>query len=99
MATPSKAFIDPTYLSRKAVRFESVVANIAMPKFCPVAPIIRLFDEVTHIPLPALQTVRMVRTDTPRVPEPPMGRQLLVTFPSHYKERGAAKGQLWPLKV
>jgi hypothetical protein len=98
VAAPAKAYIDPTYLSRY---------NICPPQiYYPVVhPLPNYFGQVVGLPqderLPLIQLNAPILNHAhyARVPTPPMGRQLILTFPSIYREREVFTGRLYPTGI
>lgn len=98
MASPAKNFSDPTGISalfsalpvpaRAPLTIGLVSSKLLPNSFCRWA----------LLRIGALARPLTAGT-IPRIPTPPMGRQIVLTFPSIYKERGGgvyATGQLYP---
>ena len=102
MPTPSKAFIDPTYLSTKAARVPlaaSVRLDATVLAF-PIPPMPRLTPPDEQIPYITTKAQYVeCESHTPKVPDPPFGRSIVTTFPAIYKEKQTPVGQLWPIKL
>ena len=89
MATPVKAFTDPTGLSallRGPTRPGS--AGIALALITPNPPAPKAFAPASAIPALAMaKQITMANPTTPKVPDPPFGRSIVITFPVIYRER------------
>lgn len=103
MASPAKAFIDPTYLSRM------VPGNAMTGVVCPplrtfrtdaTGLIIQQMAEANRIPMVTGMPAVVPFSFFAHVPTPPMGRLAILTFPPIYKERqGPTIGQIYPPPV
>lgn len=86
MATPSKNFSDPTTLSRIGPVLPHTDAPIlkhaAIPFVWEVAPV----DTTLPYTAPRLGPV-MPKSSVPKIPIPPMGKQVILAFPVIYKEK------------
>lgn len=96
MATPFKNFTDPTGLSAMTASVPMVQPGLPSLGFGLLA-----WMPFTFIPwamvLPGALARPLTAGMVPRIPIPPMGRQILLTFPPIYRERGGnAIGQLYP---
>ncbi len=110
MATPSKNFIDPTYLGLYG-QYSSFCTFIKI-NYVSSSPI----DKIPHFANESLRIPYVLNSGTsigvsnlkPRIPTPPMGRQVILTFPPIYRERPGgtttvvtvptrpSSGQVWP---
>jgi len=88
MATPVKNFTDPTALSRLSPVF---FATIRTPKlwspFTQVAMLPNDFHRFTLMMTGVASSLFFTNIRNPRIPLPPMGRQMVLTFPPVYKSR------------
>lgn len=102
MATPTKNFQDPTGLSRLAPMVYAATAPPVLPGM--------FWRVASDLPSPfskALVATGMMPRVTPtppvvQIPPPPMGRLILSTFSSVYKERGTgvnATGRIFPRRT
>lgn len=102
MAAPVKAFIDPTFLSRlgPSTPIKPLYLKLSTPKPGVGAQVVVQTPEARVIPIPLVAGPAKDKLHLfPKVPTPPMGRQIIITFPPIYKERGAGgftTGQLYP---
>ena len=98
MATPSKAFIDATKLSiMREPTFRIVDARLlAMFNTAAIAP--NAFAPWWSVIVADQLAVAMIHKAN-RIPSPPLGRQMVLTFPPVYKERRAATGRLYPTGI
>jgi len=98
MATPVLNFTDPTFLPREFAPMSG--ANRNTP---PIPSVVAVMTFGTIVP--GLIMVRSLGEDRASgffspIPPPPMGRQIILTFPPIYKEKGGSTaittGQLYP---
>lgn len=98
MAAPTKNFIDPTYLSRLGPVFPAPEAGqLRMPlaNFFGVVP--RLTPAAGMIPFLVKPGPYFPPAVVNRIPTPPMGKLVILTFPPIYRERTGVKiGQIYP---
>jgi hypothetical protein len=103
MATPSKNLQDPTgisnYRDTRPVKLPPIhdAAKIRALGQMALMP----WDRITKwaLAIPGLLSPRPMPQVPVKVPVPPMGRQMILTFPPIYRERGVAAivtGQLYP---
>lgn len=102
MAAPTKNFQDPTGKSGMLAPLPSPrQPRISVP-FGGALTILPWVSNRWSINLPGIGFgIAPQSPKQPRIPIPPMGRQMLLTFPPIYRERGAAanrpaEGQTWP---
>lgn len=96
MASPTKNFQDPTTLSRMGpvMPVNAVVPRLAVMLTAGWMP--HNFHPWVLVQ-GGVQGPRVGGQMTPRIPTPPMGRQLILTFPPIYKSRQGIKiGQIYP---
>jgi len=105
MATPSKAYTDPTFLSKL-----SSAESLGLTQQAPAIPCLPSLNPQAGRLFPAFGTPRTVlpclgpiiipgQCPVIPVPTPPLGRQIIVTFPSIYKEKSVYTfnyGQFYP---
>jgi hypothetical protein len=103
MATPAKAFIDPTgvlwgpstHLTLRAAAYAS-----SIKPFGSVIVALQPKGFVPNLTLGLLGTMTpYVNNVKSKIPPPPMGRMLFATFPPIYKEKvkyAISTGQLYP---
>lgn len=106
MAVPVKAYIDPTYAGRfgpVAPALDFSINKLLLPKMSPFAPILFKVPETQRIPYVASRIKEINPTFYPKLPTPPMGRAVVMTFPAIYKEYSAGSttivGQIYPPKA
>lgn|SRR5574340_621505 len=105
MATPVKNFTDPTgvfrMLSSRSIPITAGISIIKEPGrmqivFLPKAASYLMFQGPADIQA-GDKRVGITNEVRSKLPPPPMGRQILLTFPPIYKERaGATIGQVYP---
>lgn len=96
MASPTKNFQNPTTLSRlgPVMPVNAVAPRLAVMLTAGFLP--NNFHKWWTVQVD-VQGPRSGGQMTPRIPIPPMGRQLILTFPPIYKSRQGIKiGQIYP---
>lgn len=101
MSAPVKNFTDPTTLSFMPAPYAfPPVTPPPAPKMFALS--LQLWNHYKFgLMTPSITRKSIPVPFTPMLPIPPMGRQVLLTFPPIYRERGGgsnrpSQGELWP---
>lgn len=103
MAAPAKNYSDPTTLSKWSLGIPAPSTS-ALPFLRQPSAWLPVTGHMGDMPMIAVASASaQINTSGVRVPNPPVGRMLIATFPSIYRDRDSALsrkslvGQVWPL--